>query len=100
MTMVNWAEGFSYTKEAPPDERQETLAVDCPHCKSHVEAQIRQRFVTPQSEFIRLPTQHMQVYNFFLSCPKCAGAILVLWSYGKEPGHHGRATGEVTAGRK
>jgi hypothetical protein len=81
---VNWR-GYYTDHEVLPGEEAETLTVDCHHCENRVDALILNRFVTKPNRFFPLPSQDMRIYNFFLRCPNCKGAILVLWSHGTVP---------------
>lgn len=95
--MINWGITFSrvYGDDSSPVGKEKKLALTCPYCGTHTDAEIVARFTTEGNDFIKLPTYEMKVYNFFLRCTRCEGAILVLWSYAEEM----IQSGGTTAGR-
>ena len=83
--MVNWGATFwsAYSaQDIPPDSDQTEIALACPNCGIHTNAEIIGRFITEQNKYIRVPNYEMKIYNYFLQCTRCKSAILVLWSFG------------------
>lgn len=95
--MFDWGWTFGYVyndKDKPHKENEKTIVIDCPYCGINTNAEIISRSNTKANAFIKLPHHEMSIYNFFLFCTRCNGAILILWSYGEE---HRR--GGISAGR-
>ncbi len=65
------------------------IPLTCPICGIHTDANVRGTFVTPDSEFIDLPSMNMRLVNYFVECTRCHGGILVIQSIGStfEGGH-------------
>ena len=95
--MINWGASFRYAygDDCPPSEKEKAVPLDCPYCGTHTNAEIINRFITQQNEFVRLPSHEMRIYNFFLRCTKCNSAILLLWSYGKDYQGLGSTAGRI-----
>ena len=95
--MINWGVTFrlAYGDDRPPSEKENSVILKCPYCGIHTNAEIISRFITKQSDYVRLPNMEMSIYNFFLSCTNCKSAILLLWSYGKDFRDRGSTAGRI-----
>jgi hypothetical protein len=94
--MLNWGNcfGYAFGEDVPPLGNEKIIPLICPICGTHTDAEIKGRFECKENKYIKLPTSEMQVYNFFLRCTRCSGALLLMWSYGDD--HHMRG---ISAGK-
>jgi hypothetical protein len=79
--MLSWGAVYYRTGRdgEPPTEQRSRIPVSCPICGAHTNAPVIAFLVTPQSDFIRLPTMDMSLPNYLLQCTRCNGPLLMMW---------------------
>lgn len=88
--MFRWGYTFREVwseKGKPPTDCKKPIPLRCPICGIHTDAKIVASFVTPDSNFVKLPTPEIKVHNYLVRCTRCESGILVMWSYGESEDH-------------
>lgn len=85
--MFRW--GISYhqvwgAKDKPPTDDKATIPLRCPICGIHTNSVIKGLWKTPRSEWVKVPTFEMEIYNYLLACTHCQSGLLLMWSYGED----------------
>jgi hypothetical protein len=97
--MLNWGHCFrdAYGSDVPPRNEDKVIPLTCPICGADTDAEIKSRFTTKGSKYIRLPDVigEMYVINYFLRCTRCSGALLLMWSYGEEFPDRNKTAGKL-----
>ena len=85
---MSWSFGptvhFVHGEDGKPPDKGSRWSYNCPYCFVNTHSPVLERFTTPGSSFIRMPSFEMQLCSIILQCTCCRGVVLVLWPYGED----------------